>query len=208
MPTLHSLLLYKHNHGACEVKEYRSAQTSIFKAIHRTQQHLQQDQSISAYCPTVLICCCSDEVYANSIFKPCDFISMIRLAAAADQHGLDPEEVNSYVHIVFGLSKDWCASGLRVGCLYTRNQEVLKAMQNLSYFGCVSGLAQYLIAEMLEDTSFVDSYLKENARRLGESYDTLAGERFVAFSRASVCMGPLVCKDVHLQVAGAGPRSF
>ena len=118
---------------------------------------------------------CSDEVYANSLFKPCNFTSMARLAANASQHGLDPSEVQSYVHIIFGMSKDWCASGLRVGCLYTQHTALLKAMQNLSYFGCVSGMAQYMVAEMLEDLPFVDSFLAENARRLGGSYDTLAG---------------------------------
>ena len=123
-----------------------------------------------------MVSCCSDEVYANSIFKPCHFTSMAKLAANASQHGLDPQDVQSYVHIIFGLSKDWCASGLRVGCLYTQNTQVLQAMQNLSYFACVSGMAQYTIAEMLEDIPFVESYLKENARRLGESYDTLAGQ--------------------------------
>lgn len=107
---------------------------------------------------------------------------MAKLAASASQHGLDPQDVQSYVHIIFGLSKDWCASGLRVGCLYTQNTQVLQAMQNLSYFACVSGMAQYMIAEMLEDIPFVESYLKENARRLGESYDTLAGQ--VSLGRA------------------------
>ncbi len=32
------------------------------------------------------------------------------------------KEVDTYVHLIYGLSKDWCASGLRVGLLYSRNQ--------------------------------------------------------------------------------------
>jgi hypothetical protein len=29
--------------------------------------------------------------------------------------------VDRYLHLVYGLSKDWCASGLRVGVMYSRN---------------------------------------------------------------------------------------
>lgn len=101
---------------------------------------------------------------------------MAQLAAkASQQHGLRPEDVKNYIHVIFGLSKDWCASGLRVGCLWTLNAQVQAAQQNISYFCEVSGIAEYMIAEMLEDLSFVDTYLKENARRLGGAYDTLAG---------------------------------
>lgn len=122
--------------------------------------------------------CCSDEIYANSIFKPdSQFTSMAVLASQAEEHGLDPEDVQSYVHVIFGMSKDWCASGLRVGCMWTQNTRLRAALQNINAFCGVSGIVQYMIAEMLEDLSFVDTYLEENARRLGGAYDTLAGTR-------------------------------
>ncbi len=35
--------------------------------------------------------------------------------------GYRQKAVDTYVHLVYGLSKDWCASGLRVGLLYSRN---------------------------------------------------------------------------------------
>ncbi len=73
------------------------------------------------------------------------------------------------------MSKDWCASGLRVGCLWTLNARLQAALQNVNAFYGVSGIAQHMIAEMLEDLPFVDKYLKENKRRLGSAYDTLAG---------------------------------
>lgn len=124
---------------------------------------------------------CSDEIYANSIFKPDNqFTSVAVLAAQAQQHGLDQEDVKSYVHVMFGLSKDWCASGVRVGCLWTLNAPVQAASQNLSYFCGVSGIAQHMLAEMLEDTAFVEAYLKENVRRLGAAYDTLAGRLWLS----------------------------
>ncbi len=100
---------------------------------------------------------------------------MAVLASRAEEHGLNPEDVKSYVHVIFGLSKDWCASGLRVGCLWTLNARLQAALQNVNAFYGVSGIAQHMIAEMLEDLSFVDKYLSENKRRLASAYDTLAG---------------------------------
>lgn len=100
---------------------------------------------------------------------------MAVLACSPQEHGLPSADVQSYVHVMFGLSKDWCASGLRVGCLWTLNEPVQSAIQNLSYFCGVSGLAQHMLADMLEDTAFVRKYVKENLSRLGAAYDTLAG---------------------------------
>ena len=82
----------------------------------------------------------------------------------------------SLQHTIFGLSKDWCASGLRVGCMYTHNPMLCKSLNNMGYFCGVSGLAQYILARALEDLSWVDMYLTENANRLGASYNILAGE--------------------------------
>ena len=102
---------------------------------------------------------------------------MAVLASQAEEHGLHPEDVQSYVHVIFGMSKDWCASGLRVGCMWTQNTRLQAALQNMNAFCGVSGIAQHMIAEMLEDLSFVDRYLEENARRLGGAYETLAGRQ-------------------------------
>ena len=90
---------------------------------------------------------CSDEIYALSVFKQqARFNSAILLAqqlvpaagaAAAAAAAAEPtngsssgsgrysqEAVDTYVHMVYGLSKDWCGSGLRVGLLYSRNQRL------------------------------------------------------------------------------------
>lgn len=109
------------------------------------------------------------------------------------------EDVHSYVHVIVGLSKDWCASGLRVGCLWTLNAPVQSAMQNLSYFCAVSGMAQHMLADMLEDTAFVKRYLKENLRRLGAAYDTLAGlPRLLPLFLCVQTAHLLACTEVYL----------
>lgn len=114
--------------------------------LHLAEQHLTADvQSPVPFAPH-----CSDEIYALSVYKQqATFTSAITLAqqlvgqagsgngapAAADGGGdgsvaadgvatgggYSQELVDTYVHLVYGLSKDWCASGLRVGLLYSRN---------------------------------------------------------------------------------------
>ncbi len=58
----------------------------------------------------ICCCCCSDEIYAKSIFKEdAGFVSMATVLAQAE-----PElqaAGKALVHVVFGLSKDWCAPG-------------------------------------------------------------------------------------------------
>ena len=124
------------------------------------------------------------------------------LASNAQEHGLGPEDVQSYVHVMFGLSKDWCASGLRVGCLWTLNAPVQNAMQNLSYFCAVSGVAQHMLADMLDDAAFVKRYLKENLRRLGAAYDTLAGPPLLFSPLLDACGSSCLLAQSLLSVKG------
>ena len=56
---------------------------------------------------------------------------------------------------VFGFSKDFCMSGFRVGCVYTRNATLLQAMSNVAYFPAASNLTQHALTALLEDTQFI-----------------------------------------------------
>ena len=77
------------------------------------------------------------------------------------------------LHVVYGLSKDFCASGYRVGVLCTRNDAVVRAMDNVAYFCCVPGPMQFAIAEMLEDEAWVDAFLEENSANLRDAHAVL-----------------------------------
>ena len=61
-------------------------------------------------------------------------------------------------------------SGLRCGVLLTENEAVLNAVDGLAYWACVSGDTQQLLQQMIADDEWVDEYLTENQRRLGEAY--------------------------------------
>jgi 1-aminocyclopropane-1-carboxylate synthase len=69
----------------------------------------------------------SDEIYAMSVWgeDAPHFESMESIARAEAQLMPDGEAlIHDLVHVVFGLSKDFCASGLRFGCLHSRNQSL------------------------------------------------------------------------------------
>jgi len=80
-----------------------------------------------AWCRMRRIHLISDEIYAGSIFRnESGFISALALADEPDK-GLGP-----YVHWVYALSKDFALSGLRVGAVYTENENILLPLQKLN----------------------------------------------------------------------------
>jgi len=74
------------------------------------------------------------------------------------------------VHMLWGLSKDFGASGFRVGVLYTQNENLLAALANLNIFSGVSHPMQMITAELLKDDDFVDSFLLDARAQLNWSY--------------------------------------
>jgi aspartate/methionine/tyrosine aminotransferase len=114
-----------------------------------------------------------DEVYALSTHSyglgdaslECHFESIIKI--------LD-NRLGHDVHLIYALSKDFGASGMRVGILYTQNEDLLEALPSVNIFTCVPGPIQYLVAELLTDDAFVASFLETSRRRLAGSYQICA----------------------------------
>jgi aspartate/methionine/tyrosine aminotransferase len=88
--------------------------------VHLTHTHLPELYGLSATR--------SDEIYALSVWGDAaatahPFVSLeviAREAAASGQLPCSDARVAAHLHVVWGLSKDFSASGLRVGCLHTR----------------------------------------------------------------------------------------
>ena len=119
----------------------------------------------------------SDEIYALSVYKPLEkpFISGLSLAQELIAAGeLSQEEVDIYVHLIYGMSKDWCASGLRVGLLYSRNEPLQRALTSLAGFSGISNHTQHLLAEILADEEWTTEFVAKNSKLLEASYDTVA----------------------------------
>eukprot|EP00667_Euglena_gracilis_P009153 EG_transcript_9291 len=136
-----------------------------------------------------------DEIYALSCFdadaeagRP-PFVSVLSAVAAAGA-ALQPWAAH-HVHQLWGTSKDFCASGLRIGCLYSCNPAVLRALDNIGYFAIPSGPVQLQVADMLEDEEWIRMYVAENHRRLRAAYRGLtdALEQYgIPFTRSYAAM--------------------
>ena len=78
-----------------------------------------------------------------------------------------------FLHLSYGLSKDFGASGFRVGFLYSLNENLLNAYRNLNAPHMVSNITQHIFAELLSDHRFLRRYIRENQKRLTQSYATV-----------------------------------
>ncbi|KAG9455309.1 hypothetical protein H6P81_008213 [Aristolochia fimbriata] len=110
-----------------------------------------------------LVC---DEIYAATVFAQPDFISISEILEEGIECNRD------LIHIVYSLSKDLGFPGFRVGIVYSYNDAVVNCGRKMSSFGLVSTQTQRLVAAMLSDEDFVDKFLAESARRLGQRYVT------------------------------------
>lgn len=82
------------------------------------------------FCHKYQIHLISDEVYALSVYEDSDptgggFVSVLSIDPVP--LGVDP----ALVHVLYGMSKDFAAAGLRLGCLISQNKRFLQAALSL-----------------------------------------------------------------------------
>nr|AAB70885.1 1-aminocyclopropane-1-carboxylate synthase [Pelargonium x hortorum]ABQ51844.1 1-aminocyclopropane-1-carboxylate synthase [Pelargonium x hortorum] len=111
-----------------------------------------------------LVC---DEIYAATVFSQPAFVS---IAEVIEQENVSCNR--DLIHIVYSLSKDMGFPGFRVGIVYSYNDAVVNCARKMSSFGLVSTQTQHLIASMLSDDEFVDTFIVESAKRLARRYTT------------------------------------
>lgn len=118
----------------------------------------------------------SDEIYALSVFRKTDqadnsVIPFTSLASIPTQGLINP----ALTHILYGLSKDFGANGLRLGFIVSQhNPELHKALVPVSIYSYTSSLADDIAVTLLSDDEFVDWYIAENCRRLKKNYELVA----------------------------------
>jgi 1-aminocyclopropane-1-carboxylate synthase len=128
--------------------------------------------SIYQWCLSKKIHLIMDEAYAMSVFdadspSPTarqDFLSMARILN---------NDMGDYCHIIWGLSKDFGASGLRLGVLYSQNRLLHAALGTMNLPLTVSNFTQRACAAVLSDPSFMAHYIASNRLKLKASYDLL-----------------------------------
>uniref|UniRef100_A0A7S3PHN6 Aminotransferase class I/classII large domain-containing protein n=1 Tax=Aplanochytrium stocchinoi TaxID=215587 RepID=A0A7S3PHN6_9STRA len=124
-----------------------------------------------------LIC---DEIYANTTHTTTQmvdnhhvFTSMFNVALSiptpTNEENIGGGVLGDDVLVMYGFSKDFGLSGLRVGILYTENRELHDAHDNLSSFSAISSDTQCLLNDLLADDQWVSMFLEENNRRLSST---------------------------------------
>lgn len=84
------------------------------------------------------------------------------------------ERRSDYLHLWYSLSKDLGISGFRLGLAYSRNEDFLDAYANLNLTHAVSNHTQWVLGELLDDSSFMEGYVERNQRRLTDAYAYVA----------------------------------
>lgn len=117
----------------------------------------------------------SDEIYGLSVFEnaidkspaPVPFCS----ALAIDPAGIiDPGRV----HVLWGMSKDFGANGLRMGAIISQsNPAFISTMGSVGLYSSTSSLSDHVTANLLEDEPWVENYIKENQTKLGQQYEKI-----------------------------------
>ena len=118
----------------------------------------------------------SDEIYALSTWEnkidkspppvPFESALSINTDGIIDGHR---------VHVIWGMSKDFGANGIRVGALISQyNIDLHKALVAVGLYTSVSSLSDYVSVKLLEDEDWLQSYFPENQRRLSDSFTKMA----------------------------------
>ena len=112
----------------------------------------------------------SDEVYALSVFDNPDAPDAVPFTSALSINPSDIIDPN-FVHVIYGLSKDFGAAGLKVGCLITRNEELKRAITAVQRFSGISSLSVAVATAMLEDRVWCRKFIATSRERLAEAHE-------------------------------------
>lgn len=115
----------------------------------------------------------SDEIYACSIWEnrvdpdtPAPgFDSVLSIDTT---NLIDP----TLVHVLWGMSKDFGANGLRVGAIISQsNEDLHTALKSTTLYSYVSGLSDQITASLLLDDAFADRYVQQNCEKLSQAHE-------------------------------------
>lgn len=128
------------------------------------------------FCQKYRIHFISDEIYALSVWQnsidthppPVRFESALSINL---QNLIDPR----LVHVLWGMSKDFGANGIRLGVLVSQaNRDLHEALKSTSLYSYSSGISDYLTSVLLETPEFTDPYIEANQKKLADAYEFTA----------------------------------
>ncbi|KAL8658370.1 MAG: hypothetical protein Q9226_001046 [Calogaya cf. arnoldii] len=125
------------------------------------------------FCQSYQIHLISDEVYAMSIYKTSSNASAVPFTSVLAIDTTDPIHP-SLVHVLYGMSKDFCSNGLRCGVLLSQsNAPLLSSLKSIALFSWPVSTTEHYWTILLNDRSFLNYYFAENSKRLAASYERM-----------------------------------
>ncbi|KAJ9635156.1 hypothetical protein H2201_003310 [Coniosporium apollinis] len=123
-------------------------------------------EALMQFCQRHNIHMIADEIYALSVYdipdpKAVAFESVLSFDTT-------PYISNDYLHVMYGLSKDTAAGGLRLGVVYLRNKELMRAMSAVTQFHWPGAADEKIAIAMLEDREWMAQFLETSRGRLAE----------------------------------------
>lgn len=118
----------------------------------------------------------SDEIYALSVWenKADTGVPTVSFQSALSidlTNIIDPD----LVHVLWGMSKDFGANGLRIGAIISQsNSDLHTALKAMSLYSFISGLSDQITATLLHDDAFTDKYIRLNQENLSNSHAFVA----------------------------------
>jgi aspartate/methionine/tyrosine aminotransferase len=112
----------------------------------------------------------SDEIYALSIWHNPEYPNATAFTSvlAIDTKGVIAPEL---VHVQWGLSKDFGANGLRIGCVISQhNPGMISALRAHGLYTFPSSPSDHIACNILENDEWTDWYIGENQTRLSRNY--------------------------------------
>lgn len=102
----------------------------------------------------------SDEIYAQTVFDPsANWVSTLNLV---------PEEYLHRVHVTSSFAKDFALSGFRTGFCISFNPDIIRGMETITYYSCVSSYTQATLTSLIKAPELT-GFMSLSRKRLGES---------------------------------------
>jgi 1-aminocyclopropane-1-carboxylate synthase len=118
----------------------------------------------------------SDEIYALSVWRhgSSDTQSMQPFTSLLSIDSTDILD-KALLHVLWGMSKDFGANGLRHAVVVSQNHDLIECLSNVGIFSFASAVADHIVSEILEDDQFTDAYIASNRKVLLDAYGFMAG---------------------------------
>lgn len=116
----------------------------------------------------------SNEIYGLTTYSTAGVAVDDSLVTFESILSINPEGLidPSLVHMLWGMSKDFGANGLRIGFTVSQHNEKLhKALLSVFEFSWSSAVTDLITATILEDDAWVDWYIVENQRKLAAQHE-------------------------------------